>query len=577
VRQISFSATAERPLKVTSLLWPVRHAGLLVILLTLMIFVAASRRLLQVDDAFMFYRYALHFREGLGIAWNATGGHTYGLTSLGWFFVVLPFSYLPLPPSAVLVLASSLTCILALGLMTWGVAHFATALPMRSIWVALPLATLPLVASWHFGMNATNGMETMLSLLANVLLVLAALQVMRAETSVATSKNAALLGLSGYFAFFVRPDNGLCAVLLPLLLWLFWPSFRRKQFAIAEGCLFALIALQLLSAYRYFGTTVPLAFYVKSLNGYKGYLPPVDPGVELARFLFMAFPFLWVALAVTRRRMHWEFLAIFFVPVLLTCLYLLTVTQIMGRSARYYVPLLPLLVIPSLLALDRWIRENPDRSLSEVSWLRASATAVVVLVGILAIRAGSRIWVAHADRKIVFYTEPTRVLATAAPLKGDVSDAMLYLFGDVVVHGLPKGTIMAASEVGYIGARAPQIDIIDLVGLNDKDIALHGFSMRRLLQQAPDLIWLPHEDYTWLRTTIWNDPAFLSRYEIFDHAFHYGVAIRKTSPRRQILEHQLAIGWSMLYPHAEMKNYLVQGLRMPANLEAKSNSLSERQ
>jgi hypothetical protein len=567
VRQISFSATGERPLKVTSLLWPVRYSGLLVVVLTLMIFVAASRRLLQVDDAFMFYRYALHFREGLGVAWNATGGHTYGLTSLGWFFVFLPFSYLPLPPSTVLILASSLTCILALGLMTWGVTHFATALPMRSIWVALPLATLPLVASRHFGLNATNGMETMLSLLANVLLVLAALQAMRSETA----KSAALLGLSGYLAFFVRPDNGICAVLLPLLLWLFWPSFRRKQFAIAEGCLFALIGLQILCVYRYFGTAVPLAFYVKWLNGYKGYLPPVDPGVELARFLFMALPFLWVALALTRRRIHWEFLAIFLVPVLFTCLYLLTVTQIMGLSARYYVPFLPFFVIPSLLAVDRWITANPDRSLSEISWLRAGAAGVVVLVGILAIRAGSRLWVAHADRKIVLYTEPARVLATAAPLTDDTSDRMLYLFGDVVVHPLPKGTTMAASEVGYIGARAPQIDIIDLVGLNDKDIALHGFSMRRLLQQAPDLIWLPHGDYTWLRATIWNDPAFLSQYEIFDHAFHYGVAIRKTSPRRQILEHQLAAGWSMLYPHAEMKDYLVQGLRTQGNLEAKSH------
>jgi hypothetical protein len=54
--------------------------------------------------------------------------------------------------------------------------------------------------------------------------------------------------------------------------------------------------------------------------------------------------------------------------------------------------------------------------------------------------------------------------------------------------------------------------------------------------------------------------------------FVAGVAIRKTSPSRQILEHQLATGWSMLYPHAEMKGYLVQGLRTQGNLEAKSHS-----
>ena len=48
------------------------------------------------DDSWMFYRYALHVREGLGVAWNPDGIPTYGLTSLLWLFVVLPFTFLPL-------------------------------------------------------------------------------------------------------------------------------------------------------------------------------------------------------------------------------------------------------------------------------------------------------------------------------------------------------------------------------------------------------------------------------------------------------------------------------------------------
>lgn len=54
------------------------------------------------DDAFMFYRYASHIREGMGIVWNAGGAPTYGITSHGWLFVVVLIAGLPVSPAAAL-------------------------------------------------------------------------------------------------------------------------------------------------------------------------------------------------------------------------------------------------------------------------------------------------------------------------------------------------------------------------------------------------------------------------------------------------------------------------------------------
>src|SRR5208337_1528059 len=61
------------------------------------------------DDAYMFYRYALNIRHGLGIAWNPDGVPTYGLTSHLWVWCVLPFTLLPVAPGVALQFASWLT------------------------------------------------------------------------------------------------------------------------------------------------------------------------------------------------------------------------------------------------------------------------------------------------------------------------------------------------------------------------------------------------------------------------------------------------------------------------------------
>jgi hypothetical protein len=524
--------------------------GLLLVALLVFAFV----KQFKTDDAFMFYRYVVHMRAGLGISWNADGVHTYGLTSLPWLAVVGVFSLLPINTAHLLTAASCATFIVAAAVMVVVVRRNALSEFFRQPRILIPVLLLPLLLQPNFDLEFMNGMETMLSLLANAVLVAATLQFMKVQSA----RNAALLGFAGYLAFLVRPDNGLCGALIPVLLWLIWPGARNAYFLVAEACMFSAIAIQLWVADRYFGTPVPLAFYLKSLHGYRGYISPINPGVELARFLLMASPFLLATLVFAARTRRVRFVAIFLIPVAFSSSYLLTVVQIMGTNARYYVPFLPFVIIPAILVVDCWFAEGRrwPTSAPKRQIVRLAALVLLCIAGVYGV---SVVIVRHQNSLRVLYPEPKRIVRASAPLGESAVDVRCGL-GRLFAQQLPGGTVMAASEVGCLGSSAPQVNIIDVVGLNDREIATSGFSMNRLLDRSPDVIWLPHPPYTWLRAQMWDDPKFLAQYEVYDHAFDYGIAIRKNSTERVLIESAFSRAWSRAYPGKAMEDYRVLGL-----------------
>jgi hypothetical protein len=54
-----------------------------------------------------------------------------------------------------------------------------------------------------------------------------------------------------------------------------------------------------------------------------------------------------------------------------------------------------------------------------------------------------------------------------------------------------------------------------------------------------------------------SDPTFLAQYDLYAGAGNYGIAIRKDSPVRPQIEHQLGIFWSRVYPGTNPSSYLV--------------------
>ena len=104
------------------------------------------------------------------------------------------------------------------------------------------------------------------------------------------------------------------------------------------------------------------------------------------------------------------------------------------------------------------------------------------------------------------------------------------------------------SEHGLVGAMAPDAVIIDVLGLHDRDFALHGFRAAELWRRAPDVIWMPHPDHTQMIRDILDSSRFWIDYDFYPDAFTYGVALRRDGPRALELATRFRALWKALYP-----------------------------
>ena len=524
-------------------------AGLAAVLLGAWL-VRAWLKLLSFDDAYMFYRYAANIAHGLGISWNPDGLPTYGMTSQLWAFLVLPFTASSLTPGHALQLASWLAGCAALVTMTLAVTRHARSPWLQSWPAAFAVVALPLVGNPIFAYHLTTGMDTMVTVWANAAVVFGILEyVARPSMGVALR-----VGILSFVAVLARPDAGLCAVGAPCLAWLTLGGERRWRDLLGLCVLpAALVGGELLLCQWYFHVPLPLGFYAKSVHSYAGFLSQENAVHYAYMAALCAVPFVGVLGATFARKQAPLVLALL-LPVVATIAYLLTVRQVMGFVGRYYIPLLPFVVIPALLSLDAALvdRVRPAR--------RVVFGVFVAALAYLCIRPVEAGW----ERQYVARVVPAPIPVPTPPVR---ASAELPDFGGGwnpinpaiarMVASLPPGITVAASEVGYLGCLAPRANIIDLVGLNDTRIGVHGFSMDDLLARAPDLIWLPHTAYTGLRAQMLGDPRLFARYVVINDVFYYGVAIRRDSPMREAIESALRTTWNELYPSWRMADYVV--------------------
>jgi len=233
--------------------------------------------------------------------------------------------------------------------------------------------------------------------------------------------------------------------------------------------------------------------------------------------------------------------------------YLCTVTQIMGSVVRYFLPYFPLCVIPALLLTDERLREGG----SFRSTFRTPQVAGAALVFILAVVTPYPVvdWLEWYAEPVMRYSA---VKATTADKRTLPSLNYWVAIEGVaaLAEAMPTGGTLASSEVGQLGFMALNKNVIDVAGLNDTEIALHGFHPDQFLDRKADLIWLPHNDYTWQRGILITAPKFLAEYDFYPDAYIYGIAIRKDSPYHNALTTRLAAAWSGLYPGTKSQDHV---------------------
>ena len=508
------------------------------------------------DDALMFVRYALHLRHGYGLAWNSGEQHTFGMTSLTWMAFVWLGSYLPLPPITMLVGASCFFGLISLALIASST-HIVHGSGARVPWVwVFPVIALPLLLNAHFNASITNGMETMLAMtLVAVFLTLVQRAFLRGRLGLAVAA-----GIIGWLTVITRPESLLCVLAFPLCWWFLVDERRQPKIAMTiVTVLVALIILTLAVNSMYFGSPVPLAFYMKWLRGYAGYRLFLNPIAYTAYFLNMAMvPCIVLGLHTERR--HVRLLLAFGVPLSLQVAYLATVLQIMGWGGRYYVPYLPFIFLPALLVLNDSFGQG-WRALPRVTGPRLGALlATMLVVNLQTMTPVYEVAGRFITRHWTVYAPPDFITGTDRPLPVVNWWVSCVELGRLAAT-LPAGTVISSSEVGMLGAAAPDVNVIDTSGLNDSTIAKHGFSAQYVLSRSPELIWLIHSDYTRDYGELASAPELLRRYTLYAGAFDFGVAILKDGPHHGQVLAAFQKAWNDVYPGFDMQRYEVKQVR----------------
>jgi hypothetical protein len=517
------------------------------------------------DDAYMFVRYADNFLSGYGVAWNRDGTQTYGVTSILYLFwiVVLRWLFPEVDSANVLIRASALFGLLAIGVNTITINSFVRSKTLAKLKLPLAASMTYLLLSPIYRFHAVSGMDTTLSIFVNSVLALLAFRL----TFRSDPRSMLLTVLAGYLSFLARPDNLLYAICLPVSCQLLLSDIDQKKTSTRYLLgLFAVLLIDSIAKWTIFGDPLPLPFYAKTNGYYEGYIGAYqwNPMGYLIYFGSLVLPFL-VLISLFVRKESMKIISAFMIPVAVTFAYFFSVVQIMGMEARYYVPALPFFVISSFLVLDRYLEEQHRNSYTW--WLagRHIRLRLLVIFGLitLLVQPAFRIFAGDIYERLFLLRDPTSGRMVNYKTASGQFPPELGWWSSIqavssIASNLPQGTRVAMSEYGFIGAQSPNVYIIDPLGLNDPIFAHQGFSAFEFFDRKPDLIWLPHPDYTAIVSSILNANEFWMEYDYYPGAFDYGIAIRRDSVSYQIIYEMVEKVWQQRYKNLELNWFLAR-------------------
>lgn len=482
------------------------------------------------DDAYFFFRYADNLLEGGQYSWNLGEDPTFGLTSpLYAAWVLLWQSLLPLSPAAVLWWSSCSAGLLAAwalfkmvnqvhelhgeerAMAWWGIGH--------SIALTAP----------QFAVHLTSGMDTTLAIAAVAFFLLQWLK----WTQTDDKKNLLWLAVLGGLMPFVRPELMVFSFGVPLLLlWQQRKDIAQRNTALIHlGISSAVFGLTWFTCHLVFGSWIPLSFFVKSFSSpyglmfaasYRG-MAFIQLGIFLLCHLFLLAIILigWIQGRRSGTKIYKSSDGIlFFLMVILTGYFTLKALPIMGYHQRFLMPLIPVLYLLGARFIGfRVVSSN----VSSNSVQKARSTRLYLLVFVIAIAATWR-------------NRPSNLRTTW----GQFSMENVYHelgrnnwpYLDDVARLSPEISV-ASTELGILGIQLQNNRVVDLSGLLDPKLA-RGFDANHILNvQRPDLIYLPHPDYTKMRKSLFEHPDFERYYIVFSEQelqSWMGMAIRRDSP-----------------------------------------------
>lgn len=514
--------------------------------------VLSIRQVEVMDDAYMFSRYAYNVAKHGEYTWNI-GERSYGCTSVfNTLFLAIAYFLnvdLYLSDKTILLLNSYFWAMLALFLVykisflaTKGSGfegeNTATTLAKRQLsnLFLTSITVLTTLDLWQF--NIANGMDTTLGMFGNLLLIYVFLSYQQNP-----SRFHLFLGVfAAYLTFAMRPDNGIYAVLFPVL---FLYAIEAKTSRIVAFCvgLSLFFVVDSLLKYCYFGYVLPLPFYIKNADFYAAYLGAWQPQRYLEPFLGALLPAILAAGLFLSRSNVKKVLA-FAIPTALTLAYFTTVIQIMGGNSRYYMPSLPFILVGSLVASNHVAKKTSVHNLFLVAAFMVGFHLTIRVITTYDLRRYER---------AVAQAEQYPALQFGHHFKQEYSEwqEALQVFTNLVKK-LPLNVTVAASEYGRAAACNKETRIMDLAGLHNEDIAFGKDLTESLARYAPELLWMPQPCDTKRYYLLCSSPYFQENYDFYPNCLLYGLAIRKNSRFKPViietLKHEIPALWGELIP-----------------------------
>ena len=516
----------------------------------------------EFDDAYMIVRYAKHWLAGEGFSWNTVDGSAYGITSPLYLIIITAVLGLTnFSDAMVLTMTSWVSGLLSLVVLVILGFIIQDSTSQKKSW--LPILVVPcFLFTKTFSYHSLTGMETTLSMLCNSLLACSIVIVIKRRTTA----TLLLCVFIGFLSYATRPDNGLYALLLPPLFFIVTDrSFWR--YAIQYIAFFSILTVCSLIINRLvFGDFLPLPFFAKTKGFYKGYLGATkwNAMAEMLTFCKAALPFLLVIVGTATRKTLWRLAAIA-VVITFTFGYYATVTQIMGFHARYYYPSIGFVVLAAYMAIFS-ATGKAHRLASHVTMELRFFFGLLILLPAFSNPVKNlsiNLWRKHAIDSFSAVQSITQYQVT-------VNDTLPQLgwwnsierMSDLLKQ-MPQETVLAASEYGVLGSRFANMTIVDLVGLHDRTVAHNGFSADYVLSKEPDLIWLPHSDYTYAVSEILDHPTFRKNYEYYPGAYDYGIALLKHSKKHIQIKEVVSREFSRIYSDLNISDYIAKPVTPP--------------
>ncbi|MDX1992921.1 MAG: hypothetical protein SF029_11045 [bacterium] len=540
---LGLKAAGEAGLRTIDLLHGALIVGSILCVLRILIFVMARvpDQSLIWDDSVMFYRYVHNMREHGVIAWNAEQGAVYGSTELLYLFLVWALSWFTgaNAPHLTLTLAGTLSGMAFFGLVIlagWRLTRGSITVKLGVVFVLLVglMAHYPSLGQ-HFltGMGTTFVMGWLLGylLLAHWF------------SQSPTRSNLIITALVGGFTYYARPDLALFGALVPLALLIFSRGANRRWalwLVVATG---AVGAACVGVAWLYFGSPVPLSFFVKSttdlygasdIYSYRDWIAAEQFPIYARNSLFLL---AISALGLLRpracfRRVGAVGIGAALAAIVFIIYYNVIVLQIMYMFQRFYYPTLPVLVYLALCSLQtllegdwmpglarRYARRGIDLP-QALAWTTAGALLLIALPWQPFIQDMN----AAAQPRQLFYQPPPHEYNWR------------YSFNWFALHHYAEidHLVVASTEVGAPSIANYTWYIHDLSGLNDEREAFNGFSVDYFLNEVqPDLIYMPfYPDYREMIDQLRAHPGFSEGYDYLDRTAtnaNLSFAIRRSS------------------------------------------------